>query len=64
MVDRGYDDPILENPEKYERIPNMYVFDKIVSAMKNLEFVKEVNNAYADMLKTIFENTTGLRTSL
>lgn len=37
MVDRGYDDPILENPEKYERIPNMYVFDKIVSAMKNLE---------------------------
>lgn len=37
MVERGYDDPILENPEKYERIPNIYVFDKIVSAMKNLE---------------------------
>lgn len=37
MVERGYDDPILENEDKYERIPNKYVFDKIVSAMKNLE---------------------------
>lgn len=30
----------------------------------NLKTVKEVNNAYADMLTPIFENTTGLRTKL
>ena len=30
----------------------------------DVKLVKEVNNAYADMLIAIFENTTGLRTSL
>ena len=37
MVERGYDDPILENEDKYERIPNKYVFDKIVSAMRKFD---------------------------
>jgi hypothetical protein len=31
---------------------------------ENMKTVKEVKNAYADMLKTIFETTTFLRTSL
>jgi len=30
----------------------------------DVKTVKEVNGAYADMLVTIFEKTTGLRTSL
>ena len=30
----------------------------------NVKTVKELNNAYADMLKPLFETTTGLRTSL
>jgi len=30
----------------------------------NINTIKEVSNAYADMLKPLFESTTGLRTSL
>jgi hypothetical protein len=30
----------------------------------DVKTIKEVKNVYADMLTSIFENTTGLRTSL
>ena len=42
------------------------LYDVKICKFKGLDVkaVKEVNNAYADMLKTIFEQTTGLRTSL
>jgi hypothetical protein len=42
------------------------LYDVKICKFKNMDVktVKEVNNAYSDMLKEIFENTTGLRASL
>jgi hypothetical protein len=42
------------------------LYDVKICKFKNMDVktVKEVNNAYSDMLKEIFENTTGLMASL
>ncbi len=50
----------------YVTLNSMDTYDVKIGKYRNLEVktVKEVNGAYADMLKSIFESTTGLRTSL
>jgi hypothetical protein len=42
------------------------LYDVKICKFKGLDIktIKEVNGAYADMLKPLFEKTTGLRTSL
>ena len=50
----------------YITLNSMDTYDvKICKYSKlNVSTIKEVNGAYSDMLKPIFENCTGLRTSL
>ena len=50
----------------YVTLNEMDTYDVKICKFKNLDVnvVKEVKGAYSDMLKSIFENTTGLRTSL
>ncbi len=50
----------------YVTLNNNDLYDVKICKYKGMEVktIKEVNNAYADMLKPIFEQTTGLRTSL
>lgn len=50
----------------YVTLNDADLYDVKICKFKGLDvkLVKEVNNAYADTLKAIFENTTGLRTSL
>ena len=50
----------------YVTLNSMDLYDVKICKYKglNVKIVKEVTNAYNDMLKSIFENTTGLRTSL
>jgi hypothetical protein len=50
----------------YVTLNSMDTYDVKICKFKGLEVkpVKEVNGAYADMLRPIFEKTTGLYTSL
>lgn len=50
----------------YITLNSMDLYDVQICKFRGLDVkvVKEVSNAYNDMLKNIFETTTGLRTSL
>ena len=50
----------------YITLNSMDLYDVQICKYRGMDIktVKEVNGAYADMLKPLFEQTTGLRTSL
>jgi hypothetical protein len=50
----------------YVTLNSMDLYDIKICKFRGLDVkvVKEVSNAYNDMLRDIFESTTGLRTSL
>ena len=50
----------------YVTLNSLDLFDVKICKFKGLDIitVKELNNCYVDMLKPLFESTTGLRTSL
>lgn len=50
----------------YITLNGLDLYDIKIGKFRGMDFkpVREISGAYADMLRPVFENTTGLRTSL